>query len=254
MHPILIKVGPFAVYSYGVMVAIGFAAAAFLVYRRSSKFGLDRNRMVNLLAILLLSGIFGARTLYIFLNLSFYQANPLEIIMLSNGGLVWYGGFAAALITLIFYLWVNKISFWQAADLIVPYVALAQGFGRIGCFLNGCCYGIAVKALTPFAVTFPFDETSRLPSQLISGALLFLIFIILRVWQDRRRFGGEIFLGYCMLYSFKRFIVEFLRSDSPRILFGLTISQILSIAVFIIAAALFLKKAGGWKKRLSVSK
>ncbi len=254
MYPILIKAGTLAVYSYGVMIAIGFAAAAFLIYRRSSKFGLDRNRMVNLLIILLLSGIFGARALYIFLNLSFYRANPLEIIMLSKGGLVWYGGFAAALIALVFYLWANKLSFWQVTDLIVPYVVLAQGFGRIGCFLNGCCYGIPVNTGTPFAVRFPFDDTSRLPSQLISAAALFLIFVILRVWQDRRRFEGEIGLGYCMLYSFKRFIVEFLRADNPKILFGLTISQLLSIVVFIIAMALFLKKAGEWKKRPSVSK
>jgi len=254
MHPILIKAGPLTVYFYGVMVAIGFAVAAFLIYRRSSKFGLDRDRMVNLLIILLLSGILGARALYVLLNLSFYQANPLEIVMLSKGGLVWYGGFAAGLITLIFYLWINKISFWQVTDLIVPYVALAQGFGRIGCFLNGCCYGIAVKAGTPLAVRFPCDETLRLPSQLISAGALFLIFVILRIWQDRRRFEGEIALGYCILYSLKRFIVEFLRSDNPRIFFALTISQVLSVVIFIIALALFLKKAKEWKKRPSVSK
>lgn len=254
MHPILIKAGPLAVYSYGVMVAIGFAIAAFLIYRRSPKFGLDPDRILNLLIILLISGIAGARALYVSLNLSFYQANPLEIIMLSRGGLVWYGGFSTALVTLILYLWVNKINFWHVTDLIAPYVALAQGFGRIGCFLNGCCYGMEAKALTALTVTFPGEGAARLPTQIISAAALFLIFVILRIWQDRRRFEGEIFLGYCILYSFKRFIVEFLRSDTPRIFLGLTISQLFSVGIFIAAVFLFIKKAREWKERPSVLK
>ena len=188
------------------------------------------------------------------LNLSFYAANPLEIIMLSKGGLVWYGGFLAAILAMIIYIRRARLDFWSVVDLIAPYAALAQGFGRIGCFLNGCCYGIKVSSGFPLAVTFPCDSDPRFPSQLVSAALLFAIFVILMIWQNRRRFIGEIALAYCLLYSSKRFAMEFLRGDNPKILFGLTISQIISALIFIAALAIFILKAKQCKKRPTISK
>jgi phosphatidylglycerol:prolipoprotein diacylglycerol transferase len=142
---------------------------------------------------------------------------------------------------MLLYIRINKLSFWPVVDLIAPYVALAQGFGRIGCFLNGCCYGVKMG-------------DGRFPSQLLSAVLLFIIFGALLIWQNRRRFTGEIFLGYCILYSTKRFAVEFLRGDNPKILLGLTMSQLISVAVFAAALAVFTVRAKQWKKRLTISK
>lgn len=237
MHPILFKLGPVTVYSYGVFVALGFAAAALLIYRRAGKFGIIKENAADLVVLILVSGIAGARLLYIFLNAQYYRDNPAEIINLSRGGLVWYGGFFAALCASIVYIRRKNIGFWNAMDLIVPYVALAQAFGRIGCFFNGCCYGI-----------------NGVPAQLYSAMLLIFIFVILRLWQDRRRFEGEIFFGYCILYSVKRFGIEFIRGDNPKIFLGLTISQVISLAVIFVVIPLFINKAYRWNAKDTASK
>lgn len=237
MHPILMKAGPFTVYSYGAFVALGFTAAAFLIYRRAASFGIDKDNIIDLLVLMLVSGVIGARLLYVLLNFGYYLANPFEILALSKGGLVWYGGFFAAIGSSLIYMKRKSMGFWNTMDLIVPYVALAQAFGRIGCFFNGCCYGI-----------------KGIPVQLYSSFLLVAIFILLVIWQDRRRFIGEIALGYCMLYSLKRFGIEFLRGDNPRIFLGLTMSQIISFVFMIVVVTVFIKKASKWKEKDTVSK
>ena len=241
MHPILFKLGPINIYSYGLMVAVGFGLSVIMIYARAPRFGLERDIIVDYFIMLLISGVAGARALYVLLDIRYYMANPLEIINLSKGGLVWYGGFIAALLTSLWFVRARKLEFWSAVDFVAPYVALGQAFGRIGCFLNGCCYGIAAPH------NFPFGE--RHPTQIYSAVLLFIIFIALILWQDRRRFAGEIFLGYCMLYSCKRFFIEFLRGDNPRIFFTLTMSQVISLAVFLIALYIFKTRSDIWKTK-----
>jgi len=251
MHPILFKVGPFTIYSYGMMVAIGFAIAVFLICKRAPKFHIDKNKIIDLCIIMLVAGVVGARLLYVLLNLHYYLTEPIEILKLSKGGLVWYGGFSAALLALILYIWKNGLNFWVVTDLVAPYVALAQAFGRIGCLLNGCCYGKEAASYSMFAVSRCGDPVPRYPVQIYSAIALFLIFLILRTWQDRRQFDGEIFLGYCSLYAYKRFLMEFLRADNPKILFGLTLSQIISAIVLVAAVIVFIYKAVEWKKSRS---
>lgn len=241
MHPILIKLGPLNIYSYGVMVAVGFSVAAFLIYRRAPKFGLDRDKMIDCLVLILVSGIAGARVLYIALNLGYYIANPLEILSLSKGGLVWYGGLIAALLASVWFTRKKGLDFWPAADFISPYMALGQAFGRIGCYLNGCCYGITAGHL--------FFGSARHPTQIYSAILLFVIFAVMIRWQGRRRFNGEIFLGYIILYSYERFFIEFLRGDNPKIFLELTISQLISAAAFLTALGIFKIRADKWEKR-----
>ena len=253
MHPILTKIGPFTIYSYGLMVALGFGIAVYFIYRRAPKFHIDRNKIIDLCVIILAAGIIGARLLYVLLNLRYYLSDPIEIIKLSKGGLVWYGGFLAAILAGAIYIKKNKLDFWEIADLISPYAALAQAFGRIGCFLNGCCYGVAASSGFMFATSRCGDPTLRYPVQLYSAIALILIFSILRIWQDRKQFPGEIFLGYCMLYSYKRFLIEFLRADNPKIFLGLTMSQVISVCVLIAGAIIFIYKAVAWKKRRSRS-
>ncbi|MCX5680566.1 MAG: prolipoprotein diacylglyceryl transferase [Candidatus Omnitrophica bacterium] len=237
MHPILLKLGPLTVYSYGAFVALGLAVAAFLIYLRAVNFGINKDDSLDLVVLMLVAGIAGARLLYVLLNIGYYRANPSELIDLSKGGLVWYGGFFSALGASIVYIKQKKMGFWNTMDLVTPYIALGQAFGRVGCFLNGCCYGF-----------------NGIPVQLYSSFLLVIIFILLRSWQDRRRFKGEIALGYCILYSLKRFGVEFLRGDNPRVFLGLTISQVISLVVIILVVPIFMKKVSEWKEKDTVSK
>ncbi len=247
MHPILFKIGSLNIYSYGLMVAMGFGISAMMIYARAPKFGFKRDTILDYFIIMLISGVAGARLLYVSLNIRYYLLNPLEIANLSKGGLIWYGGFIAAILASLWFVKARSLEFWAVADFIAPYIALGQAFGRIGCFLNGCCYGI----VAPY--NFPLGQ--RHPTQIYSAILLFIIFAALVLWQNKRRFNGEIFLGYCLLYSCKRFAIEFLRGDNPRIFFGMTMSQAISLAVFLIALYVFKARLDLWKlKRLSALK
>ena len=253
MHPIIAKIGPLYVYSYGLMVAIGFATATLLAYRHAGDFGISKERIIDLGIVMLLGGIVGARIAYIALNFQYYIRNPLEIINLTKGGLVWYGAFIFGLIAGAWFVKKIGINFWTAADLFAPYIALAQAFGRIGCFLNGCCYGSAAPSGFMLGVLFPEESVSRYPTQIFSAIALLLIFAILRTWQKKRHFNGEIFLGYGLLYSMKRFGVEFFRGDYPKILYGLTISQLISAVIFIVCLNLFIYRLLKWKNSLKSS-
>ncbi|MDD5174247.1 MAG: prolipoprotein diacylglyceryl transferase [Candidatus Omnitrophica bacterium] len=250
MHPIIVKIGSIYIYSYGLMVAVGFAVATLLAYRHADDFGISRDKVIDLGIVMLIGGIVGARIVYIALNFQYYMENPLEIINLTRGGLVWYGALISGMIIAAWFLKKNKISFWAAADLFAPYIALAQAFGRIGCFLNGCCYGSVAPAGFMLNVIFPGESVCRYPTQIFSAIGLLLIFVILRIWQKRRHFGGEIFLGYGLLYSIKRFGVEFFRGDYPKILYGLTISQLISVAIFVVCSSLFIYRRLKWKNSL----
>ena len=251
MHPVIFKLGPLAVYSYGTLVALGFAAAVFLISRRAAAFGLDKNRVIDLAILILISGIIGARAFYVLLNVGYYAARPMEMFNLSRGGLVWYGGFLAAIPVFFIYTKRAGIKFLDMADLISPYVALAQAAGRMGCFLNGCCFGVPADSGCSLGVMIPGEDIIRHPVQLYSVAALLAIYFILRIWQEKRHFAGEIFLVYCVLYSLKRFFIEFLRGDNARILLNLTISQVISLVIFIIALTFLIYRTAKWKKNIS---
>ena len=247
MHPILIQIGHFSVYSYGAMFALGFAAAFFLIVRNAPRYNFEKDTIGNLLFAALLGGIAGARALYVLLHISYYMRHPLEILNLTRGGLVWYGGNLGGLAAFVWYAAKRKLKIWNAADLFVPYIALAQSIGRIGCFLNGCCYGIASSPSYPLGVVFPGSGAVLHPTQIYSSLALLVVYVILRIWQEKRRFPGEICLGYFMLYPLERFLMEFLRGDNIRIFLGLTMSQIISVVVFFIAAPIFTYKASKWR-------
>lgn len=244
MHPVLLKIGPFSVYSYGLMIALGFALVTYVMYSRARQCGFDRNKIVDMNVILLVSGLIGGRLLYVALHIPYYVRHPSEILNFSKGGLVWYGGFLMAILAFLAYTRLNKMRFWTTIDFIAPYLALAQSFGRIGCFLNGCCYGIL----------FAGAEGMRHPTQLYSSALLLAIFIVLRILQDRGHFEGEIFLCYCVLYAVKRFAVEFLRADNPAVFLGLTLAQVLSVFLFLAALTLLVTRGKRWRRSASRSK
>lgn len=253
MHPIIAKIGPLFIYSYGLMVALGFAVAILLAYREATRFGIDKDRVIDFGIVVLLGGLIGARLFFVLTNITYYIANPLEIINLTKGGLVWYGGFLMGILVGIVFVKKNNINFWNGADLMAPFIALAQSIGRLGCFLNGCCYGIIAPKDYALGVKFPHEEVLRHPTQIYESVVLLIVFLILREWQGKRHFKGEIFLGYAMLYSLSRFLLEFLRGDNPKILLGLTISQIVSIAILAACLIILTIRFILWKKSSSRS-
>ena len=229
MYPILFKIGPLTVYSYGAMIALAFLISTYLAQRAAKKIGLSENIIINSALVILFSGIAGARILYVAININSYIENPIEIIMLPHGGLAFYGGAVAAVIAEYIYIKVNKIPVYTFADFIVPYVTLGQAIGRIGCFLNGCCYGR------------PGPLGALYPTQLYSSFLLICLYCFLRLLQKIKVKQGIVFVSYALLYSAGRFMMEFLRGDNTVYIIGLTFSQFVSVIVFPVSAFLFLR-------------
>lgn len=226
MHPEICKIGPFTVYSYGLMLAVAFFVSAHLAAAQAKKHNFNPQIIFNFAFLVFLSGILGTRLFYIIENIGYYLESPDEIIMLQHGGLSWFGGLVLATLCGIVYLKKKKLPIYKILDLVVPFLALAQGLGRIGCFLNGCCFG----------------ELLGIPTQIISSLILVVIFIILRLLQERPHRRGEIFYSYLLLYSLKRFFIEFWRFDNPAVFLGLTLFQIISIGVFCFSLVGFISK------------
>jgi len=231
MYPVICKIGPFAIYSYGLMLALSFLVSLALIREQTRKKGGDFDLIFNLVFAAFIFGIIGARVFYIVENLPYYLENPLEMVMLQHGGMSWFGGLIAGSWAGIIYLKKRKVAVYQALDFIVPYVALSQAIGRIGCLLNGCCYGKPSE----YGIYFPVHDAVLIPTQIYSSLALVLIFIILRFLQDRPHKAGQILFLYLLLYSVKRFFVEFWRDDNAVIFSGMTLFQLLSIAIFFLS-------------------
>lgn len=242
MYPVLFKIGPISVYAYGTAVALGFIISIFFAGRSAKKEGIKPEIISDLGLYALVSGLIGARFVYILTDLKTFVYHPVDIFKIWEGGFVFYGGLLFGIITGIWYLKRAKLDVFKAADIIAPYIALAHSIGRIGCFLRGCCYG---RASYKFGIIFPslMDGTPHLPVQLIESFFLFLIFLILLFRKKYKKFNGEIFWLYIFLYSTARFILEIFRADyrGPEFFGLLSISQVVSI-LFAVLAFISIKK------------
>lgn len=218
MHPEICKIGPLVIYSYGFMLVVAFFVAVTLASQEAKRRGINPDLIFNLLFISFISGIIGARIFYVVENLGFYLKAPFEMIMLSHGGMSWFGGLILGVVSGIVYLKRKNMGIYKVVDLIIPFLALGQSIGRIGCFLNGCCFG---------------KDTLLIPAQIISSFLLLLIFVILRFLQERPHKAGQIFYLYLFLYSIKRFFIEFWRADNQIVFLNFTLFQLISVVIFI---------------------
>lgn len=225
-------IGPFTIYSYGLTLVAAFLVSAYLASKEAKKQKINPDEIYNFSFLALFSGIIGARTFFVVEHLSFYLENPIEIVKLQNGGLSWFGGLFLGAAVSIIYLNYRKLPVLKILDLFAPYIALGHAIGRIGCLLNGCCFG---KETQSFGIFLPGHEHLLIPSQIYSSLALIFIFVFLRFLQEKPHKQGAIFLVYLLLYSFKRFFIEFLRGDNPQIYFGLTLFQYLSMIVFLFA-------------------
>ena len=188
MYPILLKIGSITVYSYGFMLALGVGVSLILIMRKARKEGIDEEAVLDLTIITVLSGLIGARLFYVFFyDWEYYRLNPLQILDFRNEGLVWYGAFILGAAAALLYVRIKRLSFWRTFDLFAPYLALGYAFGRIGCFLNGCCFGTPTDL--PWGVVFPgLDAVPRHPAQLYSTLLSLGLFAFLLWLYPRRRF------------------------------------------------------------------
>ncbi|MBR3627965.1 MAG: prolipoprotein diacylglyceryl transferase [Elusimicrobia bacterium] len=230
MYPELFSIGKFTIYTYGVLVALGFFIGMQYIVRYSKNI-ISKQQIYDFLFYVILVGIIGARIFYVFLDMSYYLSHPLEIIQVWKGGLVYYGGFAAVLIFAFFYCKYKKFNIVKLVDIFAPALALGHFFGRIGCFFSGCCYGKNTDCFLAIA--------HKHPTQLYEALGNLIIFFILNKFLQQKHKDGYVFVLYMLLYSILRFGVEFFRGDDRGIFFfGLSPAQNISIIIFMIAMTL----------------
>ncbi|MFA7074791.1 MAG: prolipoprotein diacylglyceryl transferase [Endomicrobiaceae bacterium] len=228
MHPILFTIGNFTIYSYGLLVAIGFFAGMQYMVKHSSEVPVKKQQLYDFLFYLILFGILGARFLYVLTNFDFFVKHPLDIVKLWQGGLVFYGGFLSVLIFSFFYCRIKKIDIKKLADIAAPALALGHAFGRIGCFLSGCCYGKECELF--------ISINHRHPTQLYESLGNLAIFFLLNGINKKEHKKGAVFIIYLCMYSVLRFFVEFFRGDDRgAFIAGFSIAQVISLAIFLIS-------------------
>ncbi|MCX7858230.1 MAG: prolipoprotein diacylglyceryl transferase [Deltaproteobacteria bacterium] len=249
IDPEIVKIGPFSIRWYGLMYLFGFLSSYLLTIHQIKKnyAWIKREAIENLYFYLILGLIIGARLGYIiFYNLQFYLKHPLEIFMLWHGGMSFHGGLIGAIIAGYIFMKKENIPFFLIADIIIPSCPIGLGLGRIGNFINGELYG-RVSDL-PWAMIFPRGgDFPRHPSQLYEAFFEgFLLFVILWLYKDKKRFDGDLFTLFLIFYGVFRTFCEFFREpDGSLILSFFTKGQILSILMIITGIFLryYLKKS-----------
>ncbi len=232
-----LTIGPVTIHGYGVMIAIGILSAYLLIESRAKKKGLNEEKVFGLVITAVLFGFAGAKLLYMLTILPELLADPANILKHISGGWVVMGGILMGILGAALYCRWNKLPTWEFFDIAFVGVALAQGFGRIGCFFAGCCYGEATDSI--IGITFTHSDyapngVKMIPTQLISSGLDFLLFAGL-LWYDSRKKknAGETAGLYLTCYSIGRFIIEFFRGDIARGSVGpLSTSQFISLFTF----------------------
>ena len=238
----LFRIGPFVGYSYGLMIGIGVIAAFLVGEYRAKKKGLDADLIFPLAVWCLIGGILGAKVLYYITIFPDIIADPSIVLNVADGFVV-YGGIIFGILAGFLYTRKRKVNFWQYFDLVMPSIALAQGFGRLGCLMAGCCYGVETDSW--FHIIFHDSSygpngVALVPTQIISSALNFLHFFFLIWFARKRRPAGQVAGLYLTCYSIGRFILEFYRGDLERGSVGVfSTSQFISLFLVVAGVAIF---------------
>jgi phosphatidylglycerol:prolipoprotein diacylglycerol transferase len=255
MCPRLLQIGPFTIYGYGLMLAIGFIVGSYLITLEFKRKGLESNLGNTITLIALVAGVAGSKLLFLFENWSYFLEDPIGMAF-SPSGLTFYGGFALATIAIFLYLRKRKIRFFFAADGIAPGLLLAYGIARIGCHLAGDGdYGyptmlpwgtdyskgtyppsLAFRNVPEIASKYPGgvvpDHTLCHPTPVYEFLICALLFWVLWSVRKRIRPDGKLFMLYLVFAGLERFLIEFIRVN-PRLAIGLSEAQIIAaILVF----------------------
>ena len=252
MFPKLFEYHWLVVHSYGFLLALAFILGLYISARAASREHLDKAKIYDLGLYIAISSLLGAKLLLFITDFEYYSQNPGEIFSMATlrSGGVYYGGFIVAVVVGVLFTKYQRLPVWRVADIFSPGIAVGQAIGRLGCFAAGCCYGKPTKL--PIGVIFknPYSrETVGVPlmiplhpTQLYEAACNAIIFVILWLSLKSKKFDGQVFIFYLVLYSTARFLIEFLRGDPDRgFLFNglLSTSQFISLVLLIAAAMLF---------------
>ena len=242
MRPVLFKIFGLEIYGYGLMIAIGILVAIAIFTKRAKVKGYDEDSAFNMIIAAVIGGITGGKVLYIITEFKSIIKEPSIIFKDFGLGFVIYGAIMGGALAVYIYCKIKHWSMLEISDLLIPAVAIAQGFGRIGCFLAGCCYG--AETTSPLSVVFPEEGLAPAgvhlhPTQLYSSAFDFLLGLFLLWYYKKTNKKGRTLSLYLILYSTGRFLVEFIRNDPRGNVGVLSTSQFIAIFTLLLGLVIY---------------
>lgn len=244
MHPVLFKIGSFTIYTYGFCIALGALLGFLYMYWQGKKqYSLTFDQSNNLFILLVLAGVVGGKFFMIFEDPSLYLSQPKKLF--SGSGFVFYGSLLTTIPVMLWYFKKIKVPVLGMLDVMAVVTCIVHGFGRIGCFMAGCCYGLPTDSFLSVVFSNPACQVEPLhtplyPTQLFEATFIFFILIGLLILKKKKQFDGQLFLIYLMVYAIGRGVLEIFRGDIER---GFLIENILSnsqfISLLVISVALY---------------
>jgi phosphatidylglycerol:prolipoprotein diacylglycerol transferase len=254
LFPKLFEYSWLVIHTYGFLLAVAFICGLYVSARAARREKIDPSKVYDVGLYIAISALVGSKGLLLITDFSYYLENPKEIFSLATlrSGGVYYGGFILAVIVGIILTRRQKQPVWKMADLFAPGIAVGQAIGRLGCFAAGCCYGKPTSIPWGVIFTNPYSHETvgvplmiRLhPTQIYEALASLIIFVALWQWLKRKRFDGQVFILYLVLYSCTRFLMENWRGDPERgfVLGGLlSTSQFISVLLVGLAIVLFFR-------------
>ncbi len=244
MHPILFEVGSITIYSYGFFIALGAVLGLIYMAVQGKKcFNTSFDKSNSLFIYIVVSAYVGGKVFFFFENPSLYIHNLGRL--LSGNGFVFFGSLLFAIPTMLWFFRKNQIPILPMLDVMAIVTCIVHGFGRIGCFMSGCCHGKPTDGLLSVVFTNPVCQAEPLntplhPTQLYESGFIFSMMAVLMMLKKRKKFDGQLFLLYLMVYSVGRSLLELLRGDEER---GYIIQDVLShsqfISIIVVVVTLF---------------
>jgi phosphatidylglycerol:prolipoprotein diacylglycerol transferase len=266
VHPVLFRLGPLAIRSYGLLLFLGFVFGIWLAISRAKKSNIKVETIIDLAITVLISSIVGSRVFYVVFHLEEFEGRFWDIINpihpggdIGIAGLSMVGGVVLAILSGLAYLYLKRLDVWKVADVVSPSFILGLAIARIGCFLNGCCFGkptdsscgVVFPLDSPAGYTFPYVHIY--PTQIFSSIGAVVVLVVLLLSERYKSFEGFTFWFMLILYSVNRFILDFFRYYEPSTTFTLwqmkfSSNQITLFFVFFVSLFMFI-----WFKKRKIS-
>jgi phosphatidylglycerol---prolipoprotein diacylglyceryl transferase len=248
MHPVFFKTGSITIYTYGFFIALGALLGGLYMWQQGKKqFGLTFDQANTLFILLIAAGVIGGKAFVLFEDPAYYLKNLTKFF--SGSGFVFYGSLLTCIPVMLWYFKKNYLPTLAMLDIMAVVTCIVHGFGRIGCFNAGCCYGIPTNSFLGVVFTNPICQASPLntplhPSQLYEATLIFGILIFLLIQKNYKKFAGQQFLFYLIIYAAGRSVLETMRGDLERgfiIKDWVSNSQFISALIIIVAIYFYVK-------------
>jgi len=214
MHPILFKIGSFQLHSYGAVMVVAFMAAIWLANRRAARYGIDKNQIGDMAFWTLVSGVLGARIVFILQDLPYFLSHRSELFSLQFQGLTSFGGLIFGAAAVVIWSIKHKFPVWKFLDVAAPAFVLGHAIGRIGCLLNGCCFGGVCSPTLPWGIHVPGSTVLHHPAQAYD-TLMNLAVVGILLWRENKGLQLGQLTGLALaLHGLTRVVYEFWRAGT----------------------------------------